>query len=53
MGIVTLGVLELDERSSDLLVFHVRGDPFGSLGIDEVLEKVMYAKFSTELFVRD
>ena len=53
MGIVTLRVLELDERSSDLLVLHVRGDPLGSLGIDEILEKVMGAKLSTELFICD
>ena len=53
MGIVTLRVLELEERSSDLLVLHVRGDPLGSLGIDEILEKVMGAKLSTKLFVCD
>ena len=53
MGIVTLGVLELEERSGDLLVLHIRGNPFGSLSIDEILEKVMSAKFSAKLFVRD
>ena len=53
MGIITLRVLELDKGGSNLLVLHVGGDPFGSLSIDEVLEKVMCAKFSTELFIRD
>ena len=53
MGIITLRVLELDKGGSNLLVLHVGGDPFGSLSIDEVLEKIMFGEFTAELFISD
>ena len=53
VGIVTLRVLELDKGGSDLLVLHVRSDPFGSLSVDEVLEKIVFGEFTAELFISD